>query len=219
MGSSFSICREPPSSNNDKSLSLHSLKENIAGEDAGRNPFQYYIKISELGRGSMGAVMKVKKKNAEGSARNLVYKKGKRKNKLEFAMKMIILDRISDMFLIELKNEIEILRKLDHPNIVKLYEIYDAGSQMYLIMELCSGGDLYTRAPYTEKAAMKIMENLLSAITHMHTAGITHRDLKLENIMFESNSPDAEIKLLDFGLSRKFRPGQVLRRGVGTIYT
>jgi calcium-dependent protein kinase len=63
-----------------------------------------------------------------------------------YALKSIILDRVKDpTFVQELKNEIEVLRSLDHPNIVKLYEVYSYHKQIYLVLELCEGGDLYTR--------------------------------------------------------------------------
>lgn len=133
-------------------------------------------------------------------------------------MKSIQLSRISKEFIDELRNEIEILRNLDHPNIVKAYEVFDNSHQIYIIMELCSGGDLYAKKPYSEKEAAKIVGKLLSALKHMHAKGIIHRDLKFENIMFENTKPDAEIKLIDFGLSAKFsETNPYLYEGVGTI--
>lgn len=73
-----------------------------------------------------------------------------------FGLKRIMLDRISPIFIEELKNEISILRSLDHPNIVRPHEVYTQKKQIYLVMELCAGGDLYTRSPYTEKQAGRI---------------------------------------------------------------
>lgn len=110
---------------------------------------------------------------------------------------------------------------MDHPNIVKAYEVYETSVNIYLVLEHCSGGDLYCRVPYSEKDSARIVGKLLSAITHMHKHNITHRDIKFENIMFESNSPDAEIKLIDFGLSKKMTQGgkNYMTEGVGTIYT
>ena len=125
------------------------------------------------------------------------------------------------MFVSEMMNEIDILRKMDHPNIVKAYEVYKSKSNIYVVMEFCSGGDLYARNPYDETDAAKIVGKLLSALAYMHGKGIVHRDLKFENIMFESKAPDAEIKVLDFGLSKKFKDGHtgLMTEGVGTIYT
>jgi calcium-dependent protein kinase len=141
-----------------------------------------------------------------------------------YALKSIQLDRISPLFLKELENEIDILRTLDHPNIVKAHEVYWASSrknpQIYIVMDCCDGGDLYTRSPYSERQSARITANLVSAIKYMHDHGIVHRDLKFENIMFESRSRQAQIKILDFGLSKKFcnKPGIMTDR-VGTIYT
>mmetsp|Transcript_2717 Transcript_2717/g.3852 ORF Transcript_2717/g.3852 Transcript_2717/m.3852 type:complete len:369 (+) Transcript_2717:108-1214(+) len=89
-----------------------------------------------------------------------------------------------------------------------------------MVMELCSGGDLYSRDPYTEEQAARIITCVLSAVSFMHENGVVHRDLKYENIMFSNRSPNAEIKLIDFGLSKKFM-SEVHRMndGVGTVYT
>lgn len=126
----------------------------------------------------------------------------------EYALKSIQLRLVQKQYLDELRNEISILRSLDHPNIVKAYEVYESKKNIYVVMEYCSGGDLYARAPYTESAAAGLMRQLCSAINHMHKNGVCHRDLKFENIMFESKGDVmARIKVLDFGLSKKFLPG------------
>eukprot|EP00804_Cyclotella_cryptica_P025319 CCRYP_012420-RF/>CCRYP_012420-RF protein AED:0.45 eAED:0.45 QI:0/0/0/1/0/0/2/0/310 len=122
----------------------------------------------------------------------------------EYALKCIQLRLVQKSYLDELRNEIEVLRSLDHPNIVKAYEVYETPRNIYVLMEYCSGGDLYARAPYTENAAASLMAQLASAIAHMHKHNVVHRDLKCENIMFESKEdPMARIKVLDFGLSKK----------------
>lgn len=72
-------------------------------------------------------------------------------------------------------NEVEILKQLDHPNIVKAIETYDYNGRLYLVLELCSGGDLYTRDPYTEEQAAKIVADLLSAVSYLHEHNIVHR--------------------------------------------
>ena len=138
-----------------------------------------------------------------------------------YALKMIQLDRISPLFVEELKNEIAIMRNMDHPNIVKATEVYVYRKQIYIIMEACDGGDLYTRSPYSERQAGRYTAQLLSAIQYMHDHSIVHRDLKYENIMFETTSAHSEIKVIDFGLSKKFlseKPGVMTER-VGTVYT
>ena len=75
--------------------------------------------------------------------------------------------------------------------------MYNYKKQIYIILELCDGGDLYTRLPYSEKRAAGITGKLMSAIKYMHDHGIVHRDLKFENIMFENKSDNAEIKVID----------------------
>ena len=110
-------------------------------------------------------------------------------------------------------------------NILEIYFIYHGlfitQLESSLIPSLCCGNFLkYCRIPYSEKDSAKIIGKLLSAISYMHKHGITHRDLKFENILFESPHPDAEIKLIDFGLSKKVEGEKKhMTEGVGTIYT
>jgi len=98
-----------------------------------------------------------------------------------------------------------ILKTLDHMNIINAYEVFQAkrSRTLMIVMELCTGGDLYARIPYTEQQAGRIIKQLLSAISYMHDRKIIHRDLKFENIVFESKDPDALIKVIDFGLSKE----------------
>lgn len=101
------------------------------------------------------------------------------KNDMLYAMKSIHLSRVTDnRFLQELKNEVAILRSLDHPHIVKAIETFEHRNQLFIIMELCYGGDLYSRDPYTEEHAARIVSSVLSAIAYMHSKNILHRDLK-----------------------------------------
>jgi len=137
-----------------------------------------------------------------------------------YALKSIRLNRITDAtFRAEMLNEIDILRGLDHPNIVRPIETFEHGKNLFITMELCSGGDLYTRDPYTEEDAAMITTKILSAVAYMHRFGIIHRDLKYENIMFANTNEKAELKIIDFGLSKKYLPEEDLSEGVGTIYT
>jgi len=197
--------------------------------------YKKYTEHEVLGQGSMGHVARVQVKEGKegGSAFNSKHSKKafgtqsssnlseRRREKVDYALKSIQLERVSPMFLDELKNEIDILKAMDHPNIVKAHEVYSHKRQIYLILELCDGGDLYTKLPYTEKHAGLIVGKLCSAIKYMHDHGIVHRDLKFENIMFENKGEDAEIKVIDFGLSKKFLDKKigVMHEGVGTLYS
>lgn len=137
-----------------------------------------------------------------------------------YAMKSIHLNRVTDVtFVTELKNEIAILKKLDHPHIVRAMETFEHRNQIFIVMELCNGGDLYSRDPYTEEAAARIVSSILSALSYMHAHNVAHRDLKYENILFVNDSPTAEVKLIDFGLSKVYGDNAQLTEGVGTIYT
>ena len=136
-----------------------------------------------------------------------------------YALKSIHLDRCRDVtFREELLNEIGILQSLDHPNIVKAMETFDFRDRLYLILELCSGGDLYARDPYDETQACSIVHSLLDAVAYMHSKGITHRDLKFENVMFSSPTSSI-VKVIDFGLSKKYSQKEHLHDTVGTVYT
>jgi serine/threonine protein kinase len=93
-------------------------------------------------------------------------------------------------------------------------ETFDYHDRMYLVLELCSGGDLYSRDPYDEEQACKIACSVVDAVNYMHSKGITHRDLKYENIMF-SNPSTYSVKLIDFGLSKKYAMKEHLHDTVG----
>lgn len=137
-----------------------------------------------------------------------------------YALKSIHLDRCSNMeFQRELQNEVDILRTLDHPHIVKALETYNYHNRLFLVLEFCSGGDLYTRDPYTQDEAAKIMRSILSAVAYLHLHQVVHRDLKYENIMFCDLSRHSPVKLIDFGLSQKFAKHEHLKDTVGTVYS
>jgi len=110
----------------------------------------------------------------------------------------------------DLKNEISILRSLDHPNIVRLFESYthqaNAADKFFLVMECLPGGNLHSRLrdrgePYNEQLAVRYMRMMLSAVRYCHARGVCHRDIKLENFVFCEPGDDATLKLIDFGLS------------------
>jgi calcium-dependent protein kinase len=107
-----------------------------------------------------------------------------------------------------LESEISILKELDHPNIVRFYETYIDYKYIHIVMQLCTGGELFDRIvkleKFSEKDAAELMSKILSAVQHLHEHNICHRDLKPENFLFKNNKENAEIKIIDFGLSKKF---------------
>jgi Serine/threonine protein kinase len=122
-----------------------------------------------------------------------------------------------------LRREIDILREVDHPNIIKCYDIYEDTSHIYIIMEYCSGGELFTKittqGSLNEIEARIYMRKMLMAVSHLHSLNIVHRDLKTENFLFDNKCATKELKLVDFGLSNKFgNRFEQMHSKVGTIY-
>jgi len=101
--------------------------------------------------------------------------------------------------------EIKILRTLDHPNIMRCYELFEDRSRFYIVMELCTGGELFDtiskRRVMTECDAAKVMFQLLSCVAYCHDKKVIHRDLKPENILVEDTDGELNIKVADFGSS------------------
>jgi serine/threonine protein kinase len=119
----------------------------------------------------------------------------------KYALKSIRLDRtehnnsVSKADEAELRNEISILRSLDHPHIVHILEVYFYQRSIYLLIDLCEGGDLYVLDPYTETEAKCIMKQLCNAVSYMHRRGVVHRDLKYENVMFVERMDRARLSI------------------------
>lgn len=145
---------------------------------------------------------------------------------VEYAVKCLDLGLVGTKEgLTQLREEIFIMCQLDHPNIVRLEEVYESHSEIYLVQELCLGGELFDRLDqqpdyhYTEAECARLVKQMLSAVRYLHSKGIIHRDLKLENFLFSSKSADSELKMIDFGLSKHFQFGEVHHEAVGTPYT
>ena len=169
-----------------------------------------YDCTKKLGKGGYGKVFQVKNKST---------------NKLYACKK---LSKLNIKNLQKFQNEIEVLMKMDHPNIVKLYEVFESDNSLYLIMEECYGGELFDRIlhrintnnMYTEREACLLMKQIIGAIEYCHNNGITHRDLKPENLLYlkEGSEEDNPLKIADFGLSQSFNLKKMLTSKVGTSY-
>ena len=168
---------------------------------------EYKFKCS-LGGGHFGTVRKA-------------YKISEKEAMKYYAIKSIPMKNLSsniDDFI----KEVDIISTLDHPNIIKFYETYHDECFFHIVMELCKGKEILRQmnkdGHMDEKKVVNIIFKVLLAIAHCHNRGITHRDLKPENILFDSNKEDAEIKLIDFGLSRKYDKEQKMHSILGTPY-
>ena len=170
---------------------------------------KYYHFIKEIGHGSFGHVYRCQRISTGKIYACKKFEKKLIKNKKR------------------LKTEINLLRATDHPNIIKLYETFEDKQYLYLIMEDCSGGELFHRLAmnakknkmYTEKDAAKIMKQILEAVNYLHYHGVCHRDLKPENILLSTMDEFSQLKLIDFGLSKVLKTMDDIMNGqVGTLY-
>lgn len=117
--------------------------------------------------------------------------------------------------------EFQLLRNLDHPHILRIYDLYKDQRYIYMITELCEGGDIFSMIQkadnFNEKIASRIMKQVMNAVLYCHSNGIVHRDIKSDNILFLENNIDSPIKLIDFGISLKFEKNTKLKDKTGTV--
>jgi len=122
----------------------------------------------------------------------------------------------------DMKLEVETLKKFDHPNIIKLEEVYEDEDNLYLVQELCTGGELFDRitakGKYSEKDAAGVLQQILKGIQAIHDKKIVHADLKPDNFLFLTPSDDAPLKIIDFGMAKKVPRDHFLRNMCGTPY-
>ena len=174
---------------NEQDFNIWFEKLNLATQQ--KSLFDKYEVKQKIGKGKFGLVKcGINKETKKPVAIKIMAKKNMDKSDLELA-----------------KVEIDILKIGQHPNIIKLYDIYENENYIYIIMEYCSGGDLLSYFEYNdyelpETKVCEIIHKLSMAIYYLHSYGIVHRDLKPENILMTDLSPQADIRLLDFGLSK-----------------
>jgi len=151
-----------------------------------------YADEGTIGKGSFAKVKKVRHLDS-GEA---------------FAVK--ILDKQSEHIdFSDLVREVTLLSSLRHPNIVRLFAAYEGPVRLFLVMELAEGGEFMQRLgeddkTHSEESVRRHVRTLVEAVAYMHRNHFAHRDLKPANVLLSDASPDAEIKIIDFGLSRTF---------------
>lgn len=143
---------------------------------------------------------------------------------LQFACKCIPKRKlISSEEIEDVGREVEVMYHLSgHPNIVTLKGAYEDATNVYLVMELCEGGELFDRiierGTYTEAEAARLTRTIVSVVEACHKSGVVHRDLKPENFLFKTKEDDSVLKAADFGSARFFEPGDVFTDIVGSPY-
>lgn len=186
----------------------HGKKVILSDDSSGDDMFKKYTFGKELGRGEFGITHECTD-NESGE---------------KFACKTISKLKLKTEIDVEdVRREVEIMRKLPkHPNIVKYKEVFEDKEAVYLVMELCEGGELFDRivakGHFTERRAALVTKTILEVVKVCHENGVIHRDLKPENFLYASSDENAPLKAIDFGLSIFFKPGQRFNEIVGSPY-
>ena len=173
------------------------------------DPNKLYIKKEILGRGSFGIVYLVKQRYLSRYFAMKVIKKSPTKAKEEEE---------------NLMNEVDILRKLDHPNIVKITDFYSLKTEYNIITEYCQEGELFdeikANSPFNEALAAWYLKQILSAVSYCHNMNIIHRDLKPENILIVKRQKNGfhPIKIIDFGTAKVFQKEKAEHVLIGSAY-
>ncbi|KZV47517.1 CDPK-related kinase 5 [Dorcoceras hygrometricum] len=178
----------------------------------GKKFYDKYELGEEVGRGHFGYTCKAR------------FKKGELKGQ-EIAVKVIPKAKMTTAIAIEdVRKEVKILRALTgHNNLIQFYDAYEDHDNVYIVMELCEGGELLDRilargGKYEENDAKVVMKQILSFVAFCHLQGVVHRDLKPENFLFSSKDENSILKAIDFGLSDFVKPDERLNDIVGSAY-
>ena len=188
-----------------------SVKQDILVIEEKGNPSKKYKPTKVLGSGSFGCVYE---------AKNTTFG-----NKV--AMKVIKKDKENELDEQEIRNEINILKQLSHPSIVKIYEFYISENHYYIITEYCKEGELfsYIKNKYSERQLAVLFYQVFSGLWYLHENKVIHRDIKLENIMIDGKEKDKSTgeelfwaKIIDFGTAKLFEKNKKEKDVVGSSY-
>jgi len=151
---------------------------------------------------------------------SVVYMATQRATGIQYAVKVINKKDLGKDYEKNLKMEVDILKKVNHPNIIALKELFDTPDKLYLVMELVTGGELFDKivekGSYTEHEAGQLVRKIVSAVDYLHNLGIVHRDLKPENLLLKRADNDLEIAIADFGLSKIVGQQMMMQTACGT---
>lgn len=183
-------------------------KSIIIGKGIG-SPQEIYTFGNTLGKGAYGSVYHaIHKQTGDYRAIKIIKKANEARN---------------HWFVRDIIREIDLLKTIDHPNIVRLFEFYEGPNEFYLVTELCKGGELFHKLKneggQPEMTSAIIMYQLFSSVNYCHSLKIMHRDLKPENILLEEKKKNGNIhiKLIDFGAAKLFEKA-VEKQVIGTSY-
>jgi calcium-dependent protein kinase len=122
----------------------------------------------------------------------------------------------------QLRNEIVIMRKAKHPNIIQFFKVYESVAELSIVMEVCRGGELFDRIQelgrFSEQGASVVLRQIVQGIQYLHGQRIAHRDLKPDNFLFLDKSAGSPLKIIDFGMSKVVAKGTYLTKFRGTPY-
>lgn len=214
------LCTSLNSNSEDKSTELRRQKQIVDNEKDIRVDNDIIVNRVD---GLPSENYDIKKRLGEGSY-GVVWRVEHRQTGLPRAMKKIIKNPKSRKESeAEILNEIDILKRMDHPNIVKIFEFYNTPEGYYLITEYCGGGELFQEivdhAPFSELIAASIMYQIFSAVNYCHNINIIHRDLKPENILIEKKEAKKyDIKIIDFGTAKLYEKNKSEKKVIGSSY-
>ncbi len=190
-----------------------------------QNEDEYIVWVDKLSKATGNISMSLKYQifdNMNSGKFGLIKQVMNKETKELCCLKVMNKKKMTSKDLQELKTEVEIMKICQHPNIVRLYDVYETEESTSLIMEYCNEGDLFK---YMEKKGFKLYENevisimkqLLSGLYYLQQYGITHRDLKPENILVKKEEDKYIFKIADFGLSKIISPSEFCNEPYGTL--